>query len=302
MRPLTLSERFGGATVSIGELLTGERAPVAGETDITLDDYTEEILASGLPGIRPLAGRPRRRQLDGYVDRVVDRDIQDDVGLKIRNPRALRRWMAAYAAASSTTTSFEKLRDAASAGHERKPSKTATQSHRDALERVCVLDEVPAWIPSNNRLNELGQAPKHQLSDPALAAQLLGVQAETLLAGKSAGPAIPRDGTLLGALFESLATLCMRVYATHAEARLGHLRTARGRQEIDLIAERADGGVVAIEVKLARAVDDNDARHLMWLERRLGASVLDRVIITTGPQAYRRPDGIAVVPLALLGP
>jgi len=78
-----------------------------------------------------------------------------------------------------------------------------------------VLDEVPAWIPSNNRLNELGQAPKHQLSDPALAAQLLGVQASTLLAGQSSGPAVVRDGTLIGALFESLATLSVRVYAAH---------------------------------------------------------------------------------------
>lgn len=302
MRPLTLSERLGTATVSLAELLSGERAPVAGETKITLGDYTEEILASGLPGVRPLAGRPRRRQLEGYVDRIVDRDIPDDAGVAIRNPAALRRWMAAYAAAASTTTTFEKLRDAASAGHEHKPSKNATQAYRDALTRVWVLDEVPAWIPSNNRLNELGQAPKHQLADPALAAQLLGVQAETLLAGQSAGPTIPRDGTLLGALFESLVTLCVRVYAAHLEAKLGHLRTARGRHEIDLIVERADGGVVAIEVKLAQTVDDGDTKHLTWLEQRLGEGVLDRLIITTGPKAYRRKDGIAVVPLALLGP
>lgn len=301
MRPLALIERRGAAAVSLTELLTGKRAPVAGQTKTTLDGYTEEILASGLPGIRPLSGSARRRQLEGYVDRIGDRDIPD-AGVTIRNPGALRRWMTAYAAASSTTTTFERLRDAASAGHEHKPSKTATQAYRDALARIWVLDEVPAWIPSNNRLSELGRSPKHHLADPALAAQLLGVQAETLLAGKSAGPVIPRDGTLLGALFESLATLCVRVYATHTEARIGHLRTARGRQEVDLIVERADGAVVAIEVKLARAVGDDDAKHLKWLEQRLGTSVLDRLIITTGPEAYRRRDGIAVVPLALLGP
>lgn len=302
MRPLTLSERFGAATVSLADLLSGARAPVTGETEITLSDYAEEILASGLPGIRPLAGRGRRRQLEGYVDRIVDRDIPDDAGVVIRNPAALRRWMAAYAAGSSTTATFETLRDAASAGHEQKPSKKATQAYRDALTRVWVLDEVPAWIPSNNRLKELGHAPKHQLADPALTAQLLGVQAETLLAGKSAGPTIPRDGTLLGALFESLATLCVRVSAAHLEAKLGHLRTARGRQEIDLIVERPDGGVVAIEVKLAQTVVEDDTKHLTWLEQRFGEGVLDRLIITTGPKAYRRRDGIAVVPLALLGP
>jgi predicted AAA+ superfamily ATPase len=303
MRPLALSERLQSPSVSLSDLLGGERAPVNGTTDFALIDYVEEVLASGLPGLRSLgSGRSRRRQLEGYVERIVDRDIPDGAGVAIRNPAALRRWMAAYAAASSTTASFETLRDAASAGHEHKPSKSATQAYRDALARVWVLDELPAWIPSNNRLSELGHAPKHQLADPALAAQLLGVQAPTLLAGESSGPAVAREGTLLGALFESLATLSVRVYASHSEAQVKHLRTARGRQEIDLIVERTDGDVVAIEVKLARSVAHTDAKHLRWLKQRLGDRVLDRVILTTGPTAYRREDGIAVVPLALLGP
>lgn len=302
MRPLALSERLQSANVSLAALLSGARGSVTGATDVTLADYTEEILASGLPGLRPLSGRARRRQLDGYVNRIVDRDIPDDAGVVIRNPAALKRWMAAYAAASSTTATFETIRDAASGGHDRKPSKNATQAYRDALTRVWVLDEVPAWIPSNNRLSELGQAPKHQLADPALAAQLLGVQATTLLAGESSRPAIAREGPLLGALFESLATLSLRVYAAHSEARVGHFRTARGRQEIDLIVERADGRVVAVEVKLARSISGDDGKHLRWLKQKLGDGVLDQVIVTTGPEAYRREDGIAVVPLAALGP
>jgi predicted AAA+ superfamily ATPase len=302
MRPLALSERLGSATVSLSEMLTGSLPDVSGETDVDLGRYTEEILASGLPGLRALSGRARRLQLAGYVDRIVDRDVPDDAGLSIRNSAALRRWMTAYAAASSTSASFEKVRDAASAGHERKPSRTATDAYRDALTRLWVLDEVPAWIPSSNPLSELSQAPKHQLADPALAAQLLGVQASTLLTGRSPGLTAPHRGTLLGALFESLATLTVRVYAAHSEARIGHLRTARGRQEVDLIVERADGGIVAIEVKLARDVSGHDGRHLAWLADKLSDRVLDRVILTTGPAAYRRDDGIAVVPLSLLGP
>ena len=134
------------ASVSLTELLSGARAPVTGATSVALTDYTEEILASGLPGLRSLSDRARRRQLDGYVDRILDRDIPDDAGVVIRSPAALRRWMAAYAAASSTTATFETVRDAASAGHQHKPSKNATQAYRDALTRVWVLDEVPAWI------------------------------------------------------------------------------------------------------------------------------------------------------------
>ena len=302
MRPMALSERLGASSVSLSELLSGAVPAVAGTTDVAVAAYVEEILASGLPGIRPLSGRPRRLVLEGYVDRIVDRDIPDDAGVTIRNPTALRRWMAAYAAASSTTATFETIRDAASAGHERKPSRTATEAYRDALSRVWILDDVPAWIPSNNHLRELGQAPKHHLADPALAAQLLGVQAETLLSGRTTGPAVPRDGTLLGALFESLATQSLHVYATQSEARVGHLRTARGRHEVDLVVARPDGAVVAIEVKLTRSVAAADGRHLNWLKDALGDQVLDRVILTTGPQAYRREDGIAIVPLALLGP
>jgi predicted AAA+ superfamily ATPase len=108
--------------------------------------------------------------------------------------------------------------------------------------------------------------------------------------------------TLLGALFESLVTLSVRVYANHSEARVGHLPTARGRHEVDLIVERADGKVIALEVKLARNASPKDAKHLHWLKEQLGDRVLDQVIITTGPSAHRRKDGIAVVPLALLGP
>ena len=302
MRPLALAERLDGAAVSLADLLSGERPNITGATDVALGEYAELILASGLPGLAGLSGRARRLQLTGYIERVVDRDVRDDAGVVIRNPAALRRWLAAYAAASSTTASFEALRDAASAGYERKPSRTAADAYRDALTRLWVLDEVPAWIPTRNPLSELGQAPKHQLADPGLAAQMLGASADSLLAGRSSGPPVARDGTLLGALFESLATQSLRVYATHNEARVGHLRTARGRHEVDLIVERADGSIVAVEVKLARDVAAGDGRHLAWLSERLGDRVLDRVILTTGPAAYRRPDGIAVVPLALLGP
>jgi len=65
---------------------------------------------------------------------------------------------------------------------------------------------------------------------------------------------------------------------------------------------RDDQRVVAIEVKLTRTVDDDDVRHLRWLREQIGDDLLDAVIVSTGPEAYRRPDGIAVVPLALLGP
>lgn len=304
MRPLTLSERgIAVPTVSLGALLRGDAPEIAGETSVRLADYVDEILASGFPGLRGLTGRALRAQLDGYVDRIVERDFPQ-LGVNIRNPAALRRWLAAYAAASATTTSYEKIRDAASGGENEKPAKKTTAAYRDSLERLWVLDPVPAWAPSRNHLRRLSFPPKHHLVDPALAARLLGVGPGALLRQErvEVEPAIPRDGTLLGGLFESLVTIDVRVYAQAAEARVGHLRTASGDHEVDLILERADGRVVAVDVKLTAAPGDRDVRHLHWLKERLGDDVLDMVMITTGAYAYRRDDGVAVVPAALLGP
>lgn len=301
MRPLALSERgVGRPSVSLRELLDGERPPVEGRTDLRVDDYVQEILRSGFPGLRGLSGRPLRAQLDGYLDRIIDRDFPE-LGHPIRNPAALRRWMTAYAAASSTTASFETIRDAATGGEGEKPAKTTTQPYRDVLERLWVVDSVPAWMPTRNRIRRLSSPPKHQLADPALAARLLGLDADALLSGGEVGPPIPRDGTLLGALFESLCTLSLRVYAQASEARVFHLRTSGGEHEVDLIIEREDGRVLAVEFKLARDIGGDDVHHLHWLAGQLGDSLIDAVVVTTGEEAYRRPDGIAVVPAALVG-
>ena len=302
MRPLTLSERgVGTPTVSLGKLLTGAREPIAADTTVSLSDYVREIVDSGLPGIRHLSGRARRAQLDGYLHRVVDRDFADQ-GLRVRNPQGLLRWMAAYAAATATTASFETIRDAATSGQGDKPARTTVQPYREILERLWILDPVPAWLPSRNHLNRLSQPPKHHLADPAFAVRLLGLDQEALLRGAESGPPVPRDGTLLGHLFESLLTLSVKTFAQAAEAEVRHLRLKGGRREIDLIIERPDQRVVAIEVKLSSAIDQHDVKNLLWLREKIGDDLLDAVVVNTGSRAYRRKDGIAVVPAALLGP
>lgn len=302
MRPLTLAERgVGTPTVRLAELLDGQRPPLQGSTSVGLETYAEEICRSGFPGLRGLPERALRAQLDGYLDRIIDRDI-DEVGRPIRSVAALRRWMTAYGAATGTTASFEVIRDAATPGERDKPARATAQAYRDALEQLWILDPVPAWLPTTSHLRRLGSAPRHHLADPALAARLLGVEAGALLQAEAKGPLTPRDGTLLGQLFESLVTLDVRVDAQAAEARVGHLRTHSGEHEVDLIVERGDHRVLAIDVKLAHTVRDGDLRHLRWLRDQLGDDLLDAIVVTTGTDAYRRPDGIGVVPAALLGP
>ena len=78
-------------------------------------------------------------------------------------------------------------------------------------------------------------------------------------------------------------------------------RTRNGDHEVDLVVEGPEGQIVGIEVKLAAGVKDADVRHLHWLRDQLPDDTVDLLVITTGTHAYRRPDGIAVVPLALIG-
>lgn len=301
MRPMTLTERrLETPTVRLANLLRGDRPVVEGSCAFTLENYACAICDSGLPGLRGFEGRALRAQIDGYLDRIIDRDFAE-MGLQIRNPATLRRWMAAYAAATATAASYETIRDAATAGEREKPAKTTVIVYRDILERLWILDPVPAWLPTLNQIARLGAAPKHHLADPGLAARLLGADVEALIEGRALGPPIARGTTLLGQLFESLAALTVRVCAQAAEATVKHLRTHAGDHEIDFIVERGDHRVVAIEAKLARTPGEHSVRHLNWLRERIGDDLLDAVVLTTGSDAYRRNDGIAVIPLALLG-
>jgi uncharacterized protein len=122
-----------------------------------------------------------------------------------------------------------------------------------------------------------------------------------MLASAPSPPGIRHRELLLGALFESLATLSVRVFAQAAEARVYHYRTQRGEREVDLIVERDDQRFVAIEIKSAQSVSDDDGKHLRRLRKQAGDAMLDAIIVSTGPLAYRRKDGTGVTPLGLLG-
>ena len=301
LRPLTLVERgVGEPTVSLADLCTGSQPTISGATAVGLEQYVDELTKGGFPGMRFASPRAQRAALDGYLARIVDVDLRA-LGVSIRNPSTLWRWLRAFAAATATSTSYDKIRNSATGGEDDKPAKTTVLNYRDALERLWILDELPSWSPSNNHLHRLAGAPKHHLADPALAIRMLGLEAGALLEGANPEVAFG-DGPFLGALFESLVTQSVRVFAQRAESSVGHLRTLGGDREVDLIVTRPDGRIVALEVKLAATVTDADVRHLAWLKRQLGSTVLDAAVITTGTEAYRRSDGIAVIPFALLGP
>lgn len=301
MRPMTLSERgLEHPTVSLRELLIGHQVGLEGTSRLRLGEYVEQITSSGFPAIRELSGRANRFQLDSYLRNVVDKDVPEQ-GVSVRRPEAMMAWLRAYASATSSTASYSQILDAATPGQGEKPARSTALAYREVLSSLWLLDPVPAWSASGNVMTRLGQAPKHHLADPALAVRLLGLSVNSLLDGEGL-PLDPRTGSLLGALFESLVTLCVRVPAQVAEAEVAHLRTRNGDHEVDLIVARPDGKVLAIEVKLSATIRDRDVRHLHWLREQIGNRLLDAIVINTGPYAYRREDGIGVVPLALLAP
>lgn len=304
MRPMGLHERgLVEPTVSFTDLLygseggpdigyAGSQAQIGGPSSFSIAEYAQAIASSGFPGIAPLPPRLQRVQLDSYLLRIIDRDLPDR-DVEVRRPETLRRWLAAYAAASSTTATYSSILDATTRGDGYQPSKDTTLRYRDHLQQLWLLDPIPGWTSFRNPLKRVSQAPKHQLADPALALRLLDLSATDLLNGRGAH--------MFGPLLESLAALGVRILAQAAQARMFHLRTHGGDHEVDLVVEGQGGALLGIEVKLAAGIDDRDVRHLHWFKEQMRGDVSDLVILTTGSQAYRRPDGVAVVPLALLG-
>jgi len=133
MRPMSLAERgLDVPTVRLAALLHGDKPRVEGKTGVAAEQYAHEILASGLPGLRDLPERVVRAQLDGYIERVIDHDFEE-FGRPVRNQAALRRWMRAYASALSSTASYEKIRDAATAGED---GRSAGTQGRNAFRRL----------------------------------------------------------------------------------------------------------------------------------------------------------------------
>nr|WP_240510525.1 DUF4143 domain-containing protein [Corynebacterium hadale] len=293
MRPMGLHERgITQPTVSFASLLRGAAQP-SGQSSFALPDYASAIAGSGFPAITQSPPRAQRAYLDSYLHRIIDRDVPEQGG-PARSPVQLRAWLAAYAAATSTTTSYSRLLDATTAGDGRQPTKYLTSMYREHLTQLWLLDPVPGWLPTRNPLKRLTQGPKHHLADPGLAMRLLELDADDLLTETGA--------YMFGPLFESLVTLGVRTLAQANEAHVHHLRTKSGDREVDLIVTGSGGRLLALEVKLAASISDSDVRHLHWLREQLGGKVSELAVITTGQYAYRRPDGVAVIPLSLLGP
>lgn len=171
------------------------------------------------------------------------------------------------------------------------PSRHTAQIYLNALRRMMVIDEVPAWDPSVRSSKRLITTAKRHLGDPSLAAGLLQMSPERMLS----------DLQTTGFLFESLVAHDLRIYAESAGASCFHYREAEGRLEVDYVLEDRDGDWVGVEVKLGESDLDKAATSLHRLAARVARTPKALLIVTGTSLAYTRDDGVHVVPLGLLG-
>jgi predicted AAA+ superfamily ATPase len=164
----------------------------------------------------------------------------------------------------------------------------------EALERLMVLENQPAWRPHLRSRAALRQAPRRHFCDPSLAVAALGGSPDRLL----------KDLEWLGLLFESLVIRDLRVLAQALDGELFHYRDDYG-VEVDAIVQLRDGRWGAIEIKLGAGQVEPAAAGLLRFHqqidtRRSGEPAFLAVVCGSG-YGYRRPDGIAVVPVGALG-
>lgn len=285
LRPMTLSERRGVApTVSLEDLAEqGIDAVRGARSTLTPTQQVAPTVESGLPGYLGMEPLDHQEALRSYLDLAVSRDLVEITSTP-RNTSKLRRYVGAYGATVGTNAEHAVIHHAASV------SKATGETYHDLLDRLGLIEELPGW--SHNRLKRLTKRPKRHLIDPALAS------ADHYDTAASLSERRPR----LGELFESVAVCQIRATAEALGLgwRFGHLRTAGGDNEIDLVADLPDGGVVAFEVKLSETVGPADARHLASLRDRLGDAFRAGLVVHPGTAAFRLDDRIAAVPLDTL--
>jgi hypothetical protein len=293
MRPMSLFES-GRATgeVSMARLLDGEGAR-ATDAGLSITELAELLCVGGWPAL--LGAEPRRalRAVLGYVDEIRRADVPRLAGPR-RDPERVGRVMRSLARHSASQAAVRTIA-ADAGGPDGSLDDDSVRAYLDALRRLFVTEDQPAWAPHLRSRSSLRVAKKRHFVDPSIAVAALRATPSRLL----------RDLNLLGLLFESMVVRDLRIYAQPSLGTIHHYRDNTGL-EVDCIVELGDGRWAAFEVKLGtRQVDDGAATLLRLADRIdtaiMGAPVTLGVIVPTG-YSYRRPDGVSVIAIGTLGP
>ena len=294
MRPMTLYETgVSTGEVSLREVLSGNTRPAA-ESRATLLDVANAVCRGGWPASLDLPQTAAVAAVRDYVQEAVRTDIEDAVGVR-HNPDALESLLRLIAHSLASSVSAAKL------GRDMNPaSPPATQtlaSYLDALHRIFVLEDLPAWSPELRSKATVRKAPKRHLVDPSLAAALVGASPDGLMT----------DFSMFGSLFESLAVRDLRVYTQPLGFDTFHYHDSDDL-ETDIVIQGLDGTWAAFEVKLnsgPRQIEEAATalkRLRAKAHKRRANQLALMAVVTATRTAHMRPDGVAVIPLTTLGP
>jgi hypothetical protein len=291
MRPMSLFESLeSNGIVSLGALFDGETA-VDGVSDLTIEEIAYALCRGGWPASVKLKGAAALRMAVDYVEAIINHDVSRVDNVE-KNPERVRLLLRSLARNVATTATYETIRNDMEATDLTISDKTIS-TYLNALRRIFLIEDLPAWAPSLRSKSAIRTSPKRHFVDPSIAAAVLRTNPEGILT----------DFRYFGFLFEALCARDIRVYAQSNDGDVFHFRDKNGL-EADLIVRLRDGRWGAIEVKLGNKQIDLAAENLLTLNNRIDKDKMGEpsflMVITGGQYAYRRNDGVLVVPVGCL--
>lgn len=293
MRPMSLFESMeSNGSVSLQALFKGE-TEIEATSELSIERIAYAICRGGWPASINRPAKSALRMAVDYTEAVINLDVSrvDEIE---KNPERVRVLMRSLARNLATTASIQTIIKDIEATDISLSEKTIS-TYINALRRIFVVEDLLAWEPSLRSKTAIRTSPKRHFSDPSIATSVLRTSPEGIL----------KDFLFFGFLFESLCTRDIRIYAQTNDGDVFHYRDKSGL-EADLIVRLRDGRWAAIEVKLGNKQIEEAAHHLLTLKKKIDENQMAEpsflMILTGGKFAYRRKDGILVVPIGCLKP
>lgn len=282
--PFTQGELEGGPD-GLLEKLFSEPEEILNQkaSKLTVRDYHERLCLGGFPEAVTLKDRARRTWYENYIRTVTQRDIRELTGA--RRSRQLPNILALLASTTAGELVVSRIHEDSGLG-----SHSTTDDYISYLQMVYLVNLLPAW--SRNLTKKVARHPKVHIGDSGLAAHILGKSPDAL-----ARPTDPARGPLLETFVFN--ELLRQASWLEDDIRLYHFRERDGA-EIDFVAERADGQVVAVEVKTSSSVTAGDTRWLKWLRKKVATDFVSGVVLYTGERPYRLDDRLYALPISYL--
>ncbi|MCL1978796.1 MAG: DUF4143 domain-containing protein [Methanomassiliicoccaceae archaeon] len=289
MRPMSLFESLeSNGSVSLADLFNN--AEIEGTSSLKIEDLAFMMTRGGWPASIGNDDNAINYAKD-YVDAIVNQDISRVVGIE-RNPDRMNSLMRALARNISTPAKLKTIMDDVNIDGHTISEKTFT-SYLSALSRIFVTEDLPAWSPAMRSKTVLRTAPKRHFVDPSIAAALLDASPKSLL----------NDFKTFSLLFESMAIRDMRVYAQANDGKVFHYRD-KNDLEADAVIHLADGRWGAVEVKMGSKEIEKGIENLMKIRDKVNTEKMMEpsflMVLTAGEYAYRRSDGVYIVPMGCL--